>query len=64
MDDIVMDCLPSAQYRPSSAPLPPAAHLPSAAADDVAGSVSVQRAPPSPASREGPDLARLCVSRT
>lgn len=64
MDDMVMDCQPSAQHRPSSAPLPHAAHLPSTAANDVAGRLGVQRAPPSPASREGPDLDRLCVSRT
>ncbi len=64
MDDMAMECQPSAQYRPASAPLPPAAHLSAAAVDGVAGSASVQRAPPSPASREGPDLGRLCVSRT
>ncbi|MFF5757421.1 hypothetical protein [Streptomyces longwoodensis] len=64
MDDMVMDCQPSAQHRPSGVPLPLAARTPSTAADEVAGGVGVERAPPSPASREGPDLDRLCVSRT
>ena len=64
MDDLAMDCQPSAQHRPSSTPLPHAADIPSTAADETAGRVCVQRAPPSPASREGPDLDRLCVSRT
>ncbi|QUW85687.1 hypothetical protein SMIR_42365 (plasmid) [Streptomyces mirabilis] len=67
MDDMVMDCQPSAQHRPArpaSVPLPLAARTPSTAADEVAGRVGVERAPPSPASREGPDLDRLCVSRT
>ncbi|QQM47419.1 hypothetical protein [Streptomyces liliifuscus] len=64
MDDMVMDCQPSAQHRPASVPLPLAARTPSTAEDEVAGRVGVERAPPSPASREGPDLDRLCVSRT
>jgi hypothetical protein len=64
MDDMAMGCQPSAQHRPSSAPLPPVAYIPSTIADDVAESASARRAPPSPASREGPDLDRLCVSRT
>jgi hypothetical protein len=64
MDDMAMDCQPSAQHRPSSAPLLSVAHIPSTIVDDVAESASARRAPPSPASREGPDLDRLCVSRT
>ncbi|MFJ3620645.1 hypothetical protein ACIPSH_21170 [Streptomyces iakyrus] len=63
MDGMVMDCRPSVQYRPSSALLPPATHIASAVADDMAAPVEAQRAPPRPASREGPDLDRLCVSR-
>ena len=64
MDDMVMDCRPFAQHRSSGAPVPLAVRIPSTAADETAGRAGVQRAPPSPASREGPDLDRLCVSRT
>jgi hypothetical protein len=64
MDDLVMDCRPFAQHRSSGAPLPLAVRIPSTATDETAGRPGVQRVPPSPASREGPDLDRLCVSRT
>jgi hypothetical protein len=64
MGGTVMDCQPSVQHRPAGTPLPPAAHVPSTVAHDVAAPVDAQRAPPRPASREGPDLDRLCVSRT
>lgn len=64
IDDMLMDCQPSAQHRPASAPLPLAARTRSMSADEVNARVGVDRAPPSPASREGPDLDRLCVSRT
>lgn len=53
MDDMVMDCRPVAQHRPSGAPLPLAVHIPSTAVDETAGRAGVQRARPSPASREG-----------
>lgn len=64
MGELVMDCRPSAQHRPAGTPLPPAAHVPSIAADHAVTPVDAQRAPPRPTSREGPDLDRLCVSRT
>lgn len=64
MDAMVMDCQLSAQHRSPSAPPSIAAHAASPAGRDIAGLADVQRAPPSPASREGPDIHRLCISRT
>ena len=64
MDAMTMDCQLAAQLRPSTAPLVFAACAPSPAGQDLIELPDVQRAPPPPASREGPDLHRLCVSRT
>ncbi|MFB8128726.1 hypothetical protein [Streptomyces mirabilis] len=64
MGGMSMDCHPSALHRSAYALTPLAARLPAMAVPDAAGPVGVRRAPPSPASREGPDLDRLCVSRT
>lgn len=64
MDAMVMDCQPFAHQRPSSGPPSLAAHAASPAGREIAGLADVQRAPPSPASREGPDTHRLCISRT
>ncbi|MET8326199.1 hypothetical protein [Streptomyces sp. NPDC005181] len=59
-----MECAPQAQHRPLSVPFPPADGILARAVDRAVMSVDVERAPPSPASRGGPDLDRLCVSRT
>ncbi|MFE2938821.1 hypothetical protein ACFXKG_07105 [Streptomyces sp. NPDC059255] len=59
-----MECAPQAQHRPSPAPLPLTDSVRATVVDRVAAGVHVERAPPGPGSREGPDLDRLCVSRT
>ncbi|MEU0680182.1 hypothetical protein [Streptomyces albogriseolus] len=64
MDAMARDCRLSAHHRPFSAPPSFAARAASPAGLEIAGLADAQRAPPSPASREGPDLHRLCVSRT